>query len=520
MIDTVKSNKGIDFKNQKDVINFLKSKFSKKRYIKGKKILWQLILINNYYPLIIGDVVINLNKLTCWKSYFSLLLIINKQKVRLCENEQKEFTNINNNDINEIKRNKNLIHPKIFLSNLTSLENKIYDILIQQYHKDMELFENGKYKQVINQENIREFENNDSEYISTLVKWLPSKRSVLNKKLKFTKRFTDNVFCSKPQTIRVSEYNKLNKKLKQIIGICDREFSDWRINSENKEINFNKLSRLSIARHIKEINASPELQKQYLEYLELKFDSYNLLKIINLLGYINKLDKFSKIALNTIWNKNYLKYDNELNEYYGINLENDKLVIVDLSREIVNHKEKTKIIFAIIILASKMQIPVQIIGSDKNINFKDCSDLISMCQKIISCIGPCNQDNIFNEQIGKQKSIIIVNKLTNKEINKHIVPGSFIFEFEYSGVKTNCNKSMLISRSMCSKFNKIQGICVEKQVKLIDQILQKYIKNVWWEDILSVYILPNLVILAILFFLCVGIIFIAFMYFVYNIPIY
>jgi len=59
MIDTVKSNKGIDFKNQKDVINFLKSKFSKKRYIKGKKILWQLILINNYYPLIIGDVVIN-----------------------------------------------------------------------------------------------------------------------------------------------------------------------------------------------------------------------------------------------------------------------------------------------------------------------------------------------------------------------------------------------------------------------------------------------------------------------------
>lgn len=477
---TIKPNKKTDFKNQEDVINFLKTKFSKKRYIKGKKLLWQLVLINNYYPVIIGDVIANLGKLTCWKSYFSLLLTINQHRTRILENELKENKDTDNT---ERKTKKDLISPVEFVSNLTLLENKIYNILTQQYQRDMKLFESGKYKKVTNQENIKDFANNDSEYISTLVKWLPSKRTILNKKTKFIKRFTDDVFYFKTQKTRIEAYNNLNNKLKEILGICDQEFNNWKIDPKNKEINFNKLSRLSIARHIKEISASEELQKKYLEYLELKFNSYDLLKIINLLGYLNKLDKFSKIALNTIWNKNYLRYDNELNKYYGINLDNDKLMIVDLSRDVINNKEKSKIIFAIIILADKIGLNIQIIGSNKNVNLKDCPDLISMYQKITSCIGPCNQDNIFNEQISKQKSIIIVNKLVNKEMNKYIVPGSFIFELEYSNDKTSNKNLSLISKSVHPKFNKTQGFHPTEQVKLIDQILQKYVNEMWWQNI-------------------------------------
>jgi len=407
----------------------------------------------------------------------------------------KEKLNVSNDDKTLIRTNKHLISPYAFSLNLTLLENKIYDILVQQYQRDMKLFESNKYKQVINQQNILEFSNNNSEYISTLVKWLPSKRSVLNKKTKFIKRFTDDVFYFKPLKTRIEAYNQLNNKLKQVLGICDKEFNDWK-NDPSKEINFNKLSRLSIARHIKEISANDELQKKYLEYLELKFDSYNLLKIINLLGYANKLDNFSKMALNTIWNKNYLRYDDELSKYYGINLENDKLVIVDLSREIINHKEKSKIIFLIIILANKMNMTIQIIGSNKNINLKDCSDLITAYQKITSYIGPCNQDDTFNEQISKQKSIIIVNKLNNKEVHNYIVPGSIIFELECS--KPNKNNLLLISKSTHSKFNKIQGFHTKEQVKLIDQILQKYVNEMWWQNIYTILIKTIIALLIII----------------------
>lgn len=455
MTDTYIANHKYDFKDSKQTIAFLKTKFNKKRYIKkSSKLLWQLILINKYHPKIINDIIDNLNELTCWKSYFLLLLTIHNQK------------NKENNTVDMFA--------------LDRLETRIYNLLAAQYLKDVELYNSGDYCEVINNSDVRNAGNyvtiqlngkqsnttntQNKRYITTLAKWLPSKRSTINKKLKFYNHFVPLVsyenYAKGMNSVSVNI-----KQLKQVLGVTDKVFNECKL-TEQPIINFNKLSRLAIGKHIKDIQQNQTLSTQYIEYLVQKYESYDLFKIITLLRYNHTLDEYCKIALERVWNNNSNKYSNDLIKYYGINLLDYDMLLVDLSKNIINDKYKMRIVIVIVILACSLGINVSVIGSDQKISFNDSDNIIKKYKMVATYVAPCRQDNVFREQISRTCSIILVDKLGFKNFGSSVYPDSLVWELE------NNNKKLKTTKY--PKFTKVQGIINPNEFTLINNILNNH----------------------------------------------
>jgi len=449
-----------DFEDPRQAIAFLKTKFNKKIYIKKRsKLLWQLILINNYHPQIINDIIDNLQKLTSWKSYFLLLLNIYNQK-----------------------RNANNTYN---INSLNIIETRIYNLLATQYLSDVELYKSGNYHEIINNDdvinvsdviNVDEYKPNEQnkKYISTLAKWLPSKRSTINKKINFYKRFVPLV-SSKNYSQSMYEISVNIKQLKNVLGITNKVFNEYKFDdSKQSIINFNKLSRLSVSKHIKEIRQKQELSNQYVEYLVEKYSSYNMFKIITLFRYNYTLDEFCKIALDRVWRNNYPKYTNDLIKYYKINLLKYDTLFVDLSKDIINDPNKMRFVITIVLLASSLNINVRVIGNNKEILLNDYANIIKKYHMVITYVASCKQDNAFKEQVGCTCSIILVNKLVCRDFGNAVFPGSVVWELE------NNKKIKIINYP---KFTKIQGFNGPNKFKLINNILKKH----EWEAFLKLF---------------------------------
>lgn len=457
-------NNKIDFKDKKQVIAFLKLKFNKRKYIKGTKLFWQLTMINNYHPEIINDILIHLEDLTCWKSYFTFLLLISNQKYKLTKLSDEEFVEMNGDTLQR---------------NLNILENTIYNLLSTQYKKDLELYEKGSYQEVTCFNDIKLANQKDNQFISTLVKWLPSKKSAFNKKTNFIEKFIKYIFHYDSNMERKNKYNMVNDALKKIIGVCDREFYFRKINNNNETnketntqpINFYKMSRLSIAKHIKQIDQDTQLQITYLKYLLDKYGDYDIFKFMNTLSYNHNLDDYCKQAMDLTWNKNYIKYCDDLKTCYGIDLMipisvNEHIMLVDLSKDIINDKTKTKLVFMMILLADKLDIEIYLIGYDSEIDLGSCANIITKYQKIISYVKPCKQNEVFSKQIVNSPCIIVSNKLETRNLIKQLFPGSVIWLLGNEKFKIN----------KYPKFTKIEGIYKLNKKVLIDDILYKYDK--------------------------------------------
>ena len=149
----------VDFKNKQQVLQFLKKNFNKKRYIYKSKLFWQLVIINNNYPEIILEIINNLEKLTCWKSYFVFLSVINNFKIKTKSNPE----------------------AVTFRQKLKTLERQIYNILMMQYKKDIQLLKTNTYAK---------FDSMDD------IKYLGNSCSKISKDVKISKDSKNNEYIS------------------------------------------------------------------------------------------------------------------------------------------------------------------------------------------------------------------------------------------------------------------------------------------------------------------------------------
>jgi hypothetical protein len=432
----------VNFQDSKQVINFLKTKFQKRQYFAKTKLFWQLIIINKYHPKIISDVIDNLADLSCWKSYFLMLQVINRQKTKELSPDFKE--------------------------QLDKLESKIYEILAQQYIKDASLYSQGKHIEINNNNDVTNINTNKNMIISTLTKWLPSKKSLLNKKFKFYAKFVPLVYQGNYNQ-GMNQITNIKKQLKAELGITDQVFYNYKQDDSNN-INFHKLSRLAIMKHMKQIRNNPTLCLQYTNYLIDKYSKYDLIKFTTLLGYNYKLDEYTKIAINHVWNHNYQVLAEDFKKYYGIDLSNNtrlaNTLLIDLSMDIINCPHKTKMISMIAILADAMSFDVKVIGSNFKVNLSNLDDVIKKYQTVITYVAPCRQEIIFKEQISTEPCIIILDKLKLKNFGSVIHRDSVVWELADYDKKLQTNKY--------PKFTKIKGTKINQQPKLIDKILYKY----------------------------------------------
>ena len=283
---------------------------------------------------------------------------------------------------------------------------------------------------------------------------------------KFIKYITNNDYQIPIQT--QTDYKRNNIELKKILGICDQEFH-FQKTQKNYDINFYKLSRLNIRKHLTQIRNDTNLQEKYKEYLKSIYSEYNLFKIINILSYHNNLDEYGKEILDIIWNEKYNDYCDQITKYYGIKIDLYDCLVVDLSNDIVNNKERMKFVMVMILLMSYTGNKISIIGLDKYLNFKNCNDLISKYLKITSFVDTCKQNEKFMQQISNNKCFVLINKLKIKNVAKNIHENSLIWELEN-------NK---FNKKVYPKFTKIQGIIKVSHTPMINEILSKYDTNKW-----------------------------------------
>lgn len=395
-----------------DVIKFIETKFITKIPERKGYVYKKIIIYHKYYPKIIEELIDNLHLIGSWKDYINLLTYCHKYK----------HMNINTTNIdtcaNMLTANNTLI--------TTPLEDYIYKILAKTLNRDIMLMNIKRYKRITSFKDIENLDyrnidkSNREQYISTLVKYLPSEKSKLNKNINFIDNLTKYVYNKNNDTvIGIRTYNYTNNcnKLKNILGLGNYLGALIKSGQIDKVI-FAKLPRSVIKMNLKLIEMEPALLIKYRKYLHDTYRTYDLTKLINILFHSDKLDDYHKEAIKNTW-ISCPDYYKTFSQLYKINLNVHATIFVELSNNIFSDNKMYKFIVTAILLSEHYGNEIYTLSGKKIIFDNDC--LFDMIKKIKEYLGPKTVD--FDKFIKPDTSAIVFinsNNNVNNNIKKNV----------------------------------------------------------------------------------------------------
>ena len=347
----------LNYKDRKQVKNYLNYKLSKNKLFKGYSFYKNLCGLYEHYPDTIKEIIINIPKITYYKDYFRIL--------NLSKNEQ--------------------------------LNDYIYGLLLSQIKED-----------------IQNYKNNQN--ISTLAKWLPRKGREFDKKLDFVNKFSEKLFPIAEGKKKSRLY--LNKKYKKTIAELTKYLNPIEVNLCSKQYDKINLNTITAHNNITYNKKLKNIDIDYNEHINNNIEDLNYYDYIKKIFWINNLKENRKTlyeeekgAIQNIWEKHFEKYLTDSDYDFK-----DRYLILDLSTSLINdHKlDLFKIILYCLYLNN-----VIIINKKKPVLIFKKDNIFETFETIYQNVGIYNEINIFdidklildNELIIK-KYIIITDKPT------------------------------------------------------------------------------------------------------------
>lgn len=308
-IDTVKSYLLFSFKNRRP----------KKDY----KLYINICKIYNLYPKTIMELLNNIPSLGYYKDYFYILM---------------------------------------FSRNVT-LDDHIYDIVIDQLHQDLN---NLKNKQPI----------------STIGKWLPRENSKINKQCNFIDKFNKLFYPNATDKFNARRrYRKLKTMLNNKLGtleakMCTKQYS---------EIDFNKVAPMALKRNTNALMKHDECV--------VKLDSFetNTLKKMSLSEFTKELleNKHPVNKMITLWEHN--RFRTEIP--YIDKVITNAICIIDLSKDTFGNNGEN-FTFGIALLVDHFSVlDKRIIICNDNVIKLD-GNVVDKAQQLLKYVGPCKPIDI------------------------------------------------------------------------------------------------------------------------------